>query len=82
MLDYFAMKRWIIQVFVATVSFPTFAGDNRPLNLGSGEPGLHIIYNTTNQYVIYLDEPWTVDCEHQCGLKDRLDEMPNTSELP
>ena len=38
-----------------------------PINLGSGEPGLHIVYNTTNdnprfqyQYVIFLDEPWTV----------------------
>jgi len=28
--------------------------------LGGGEPGLKIIYNTTNQYVIYRDEPWTV----------------------
>jgi hypothetical protein len=52
-------------LFVVAANFPVFAGDARPLNLGSGEPGLHIIYNATNdyptnQYVIFLDEPWTV----------------------
>jgi len=54
------MKRLITQFFLATVNFRLLAADALPLNLGSGEPGLHIIYNTTNQYVIFLDEPWTV----------------------
>jgi hypothetical protein len=52
-------------LFVLTASFPLFAGDGLQHNLGSGEPGLHIIYNATNdyptnQYVIFLDESWTV----------------------
>jgi hypothetical protein len=47
-----------------------------PLNLGSGEPGLHIIYNTTNdfpiyQYVILLDEPWTVGSALIGGFYER-----------
>jgi hypothetical protein len=29
-------------------------------DLGSGEPGLKIDYKSTNCFVIYLDEPWTV----------------------
>ena len=43
-------------LFVLTASFPLFAEDALPLNLGSGQPGLRIIYNATNQYIIYIDE--------------------------
>jgi hypothetical protein len=43
-------------LLVLTASFPLFAGDAIPLNLGSGQPGLCIIYNSTNEYVIYIDE--------------------------
>lgn len=50
----------MVQLFLVTASFPLLAADALPLNLGSGEPGLHVIYNTTNQYVVFLDEPWTV----------------------
>ncbi len=46
--------------FVLTVSFPLFAGEDLPPGLGSGDPTLHIIYKTKNQYVIYLNEPWVV----------------------
>jgi hypothetical protein len=74
---------------VLTASFPVFAGDARPLNLGSGEPGLKIVFanNTTNQFAIYLDEPWTVGpgliggydkrhievlLDHSYGLKEKI----------
>ena len=50
----------LIQLFAAVASFPLLAGDAPPPNLGSGEPGLHIIFKKTNQFVIYQDEPWTV----------------------
>lgn len=47
--------------FVFAASFSLYAGDSLPLNLGSGDPSLHIIYDATNQYIIYLNEPWTVE---------------------
>ena len=43
---------------------PLFAKDTFPGNLGSGDPGLHVIYNTTNQYVIYLNDHWEVGNVH------------------
>jgi hypothetical protein len=46
----------LILLFVLTASFPLFAGDAPPLNLGSGEPGLGIIYESANEYVIFIDE--------------------------
>lgn len=54
------MKRWISFLFAGAACLPLFAADSLSLNLGSGNPGLHVIYNTANQYVIFLDEPWTV----------------------
>ena len=54
------MKLWIGLLFAGAASIPLFAADSLPPNLGNGNPGLHITYNTTNQYVIFLDEPWTV----------------------
>ncbi len=53
-------KGALILLFALTASFPLFAGNIPPLSLGGGEPGLHIVYETTNHYVIFLDEPWTV----------------------
>jgi hypothetical protein len=101
-LECFVMKRWIIQLIVFTTSSPLFAEDPRPLSLGSGEPGLHIIYNTTNnhptyQYVIFLDEPWTVGdgliggmderqiqviLDHNYGLKERLQSRTERMGIP
>jgi hypothetical protein len=54
------MRLWIGLLFTGAASLSLFAADSFPLNLGSGNPGLHIIFNKTNQYVIFLDEPWTV----------------------
>lgn len=61
-LDCFAMKRWMIPMFVITASFPLYGGVETSHLLGSGEPGLKIVFadNTTNQFAIYLDEAWTV----------------------
>jgi hypothetical protein len=47
-------------LFVLAATSQLFAADASPLDLGSGEPGLKIIYKTTNQFVIFVDEPWTV----------------------
>jgi hypothetical protein len=48
-----------------------WAGDN----LGSGQPGLKIIYKGTNQFVIYLDEPWTVGVGTMGGMDTRQIEI-------
>lgn len=49
----------IVLVFVS-VCFPLYGGAAPSVNLGSGQPGLKIDYKGTNQFVIYLDERWTV----------------------
>lgn len=41
---------------MAAASLQLFAGDALPLNLGNGQPGLCVIYNSTNEYVIFIDE--------------------------
>ncbi len=64
-----AQKTALIQIFLVILSCHLFAGVAAPLNLGSGEPGLKIDYKSTNQFVIYLDEPWTVGP----GLKGGMD---------
>jgi hypothetical protein len=50
----------VIALLVVAVCFQLYGGAAPPTNLGSGEPGLKIDYKTTNCFVIYLDEPWTV----------------------
>jgi hypothetical protein len=50
------MKCCIILLFVLAASFRLLAGDTPLLNLGGGEPGLCIIYNSANEYVIFIDE--------------------------
>lgn len=47
--------------FFWSLSF--FAKGESLSTLGAGEPGLKIIYHSTNQFVIYLDEPWTVGAD-------------------
>jgi len=61
------MKCWVPHFLVFVSSFRLLAGDN----LGSGEPGLKIIFKTTNQCVIYVDEPWTVGPGLIGGVFDR-----------
>jgi hypothetical protein len=68
------MKCWMIQFVVFVSSFRLPAGDALPLNFGSGQPSLCIIYNSTNEYVIFIDEAlekswkpgddWSVDYRH------------------
>ena len=54
-------------LFVVTASFPLFAGDALPLNIGNGDPTLHIIYNSANQYVVYFNKPWVPEDIHSGG---------------
>jgi len=61
------MKYLIILFLVVASSFRLLAGDN----LGSGQPGLKIMYKGTNQFVIYLDEPWTVGVGLMGGYYER-----------
>lgn len=65
------MKRWVILFFVFASMLPVFAADTGPLSIGSGEPGLKIVYKTTNQFVIYRDEPGTVGAGFVGGYYDR-----------
>jgi hypothetical protein len=53
---------WLLAFFAKGEPLPT---------LGSGEPGLKIIYHVTNQFVIYLDEPWTVGMDLISGHDKR-----------
>ncbi len=55
------MKRLMIQFLVVASSYRLLAGESLLLNLGSGDPSLHVIYDTNNQYVIYLNDRWTVE---------------------
>jgi hypothetical protein len=52
-------EKAIFALLVATCSARLFAVDTPP-GMGSGEPGLKIVYNSSNEFVIYADEPWTV----------------------
>jgi hypothetical protein len=61
------MKYLIPLFLVVASSLRLLAGDN----LGTGEPGLKIIYKTTNQFAIYLDEPWTVGPDGIIGGYDK-----------
>jgi hypothetical protein len=49
------MKYWVVHFLVVVASFRLFAGEDRPPSLGSGSPGLRIIYDATNQYIIFND---------------------------
>jgi len=52
----FPMRRLIIPLLVLVSSCRLQAGDSPSFILGSGEPGLGIIYESTNEYVIFIDE--------------------------
>jgi hypothetical protein len=49
------MKYWVVHFLVVVASFRLFAGGDRPPGLGSGAPGLRIIWNATNQYIVFND---------------------------
>jgi hypothetical protein len=49
------MKYWVVHFLVVVASFRLFAGEDLTPKLGSGGPGLRIIWNTTNQYIIFND---------------------------
>jgi hypothetical protein len=50
------MRRLIVPLLVLVLSFRLQAGDSPSFALGSGEPSLGIIYESTNEYVIFIDE--------------------------
>jgi hypothetical protein len=73
--------------YSAKTNNPSLSAFGPSVNLGSGEPGLKIIYKASNQFVIFLDEPWTVGegliggyyqrdievvAEQNYGLKEKL----------
>lgn len=49
-----------VLLYLGATSLTLFSANSLPLNIGCGEPGLHIIYVSKNRSVIYLDEPDTV----------------------
>jgi hypothetical protein len=74
-------------VFAACL--PLYGGEEPSRLLGGGEPGLHIVFGrkSTNQYALYLDEPWTIGSgliggydkrhievllDHSYGLKEKI----------
>ena len=76
-------------LFALTASFPVYGGEEPSRLLGGGEPGLHIVFGrkSTNQYALYLDEPWTIGSgliggydkrkievllDHSYGLKEKI----------
>jgi hypothetical protein len=85
------MKAIALLSLILIVAFvPLYGGTLPSTILGSGEPGLHIIYKGTNQFVIYVDEPWTVGswliggmperhlqiiCDRNYGLKERIQSL-------
>lgn len=50
------MSRLIISLLVLVSGFRLQAGDSPSFILGNGEPSLGIIYESTNEYVIFIDE--------------------------
>lgn len=50
------MRRLTIPLLVLASSFQLQAGDSPSFNLGSGEPALGIIYNSPNEYAIFIVE--------------------------
>ena len=64
-----AMSRWIIPLLVLASTFRLQAGEPASFILGSGEPGLGIIYESANEYVIFIDE----GAEHSWKPGDYLD---------
>ena len=59
-VDCSVMKPLVITLLILSswVTFRTSVA--APLNIGSAEPGLHIIYKSKGQSAIYLDEPDTI----------------------
>jgi hypothetical protein len=53
-------KNALIALAAITISFALYPANAQLHQLGDGDPGLKVIYRTTNQFVIYLDEAWTV----------------------
>jgi hypothetical protein len=84
----FSLQIKAVIVVLLTACLPLHAGVEVPHILGGGEPGLKIVYQTTNQLAIYLDEPWTVGAnglmggyderhidvlmDHNYGLKEKI----------
>jgi hypothetical protein len=64
----------MIQFLVVVSSFRLLAG-NPPVNLGSGDPSLHIIYHATNLYIIYLNEPWVPEDVRSGGYWINADQI-------
>lgn len=58
--EFFLQTGTVIALVFIAVCFPLYGGTPPSIDLGSGQPGLKIDYKGTNQFVIYLDEPWTV----------------------
>jgi hypothetical protein len=67
----FPKKQAIFALFVAVSIFPLFATDAPLPGLGCGEPGLKIVYNSADDFVIYVDEPWTVGPGYAGGMAQR-----------
>jgi hypothetical protein len=60
-------RKRLFTVFCVVECLALVARGAFPDRLGSGDPGLHIIYNATNQYIIYLNEHWEVGYVHSGG---------------
>lgn len=61
--------RAVIAVLMAAY-LPLYGGVESS-RFGGGEPGLKIIYKDANQYVVFVDEPWTVGSGLIGGYNDR-----------
>jgi hypothetical protein len=76
-----------IALLTTVASFSVYGSAETSDLIGTGEPGLKIIYKSTNQFVVYLDEPWTVGpglaggydkrhidvlLDHRYGLKQKI----------
>jgi hypothetical protein len=61
--------RAVIAVLMAAY-LPLYGGVESS-RFGGGEPGLKIIYKDANQYVVFVDEPWTVGPGLIGGYNDR-----------
>ncbi|HSY44162.1 MAG TPA: hypothetical protein VK811_09630 [Candidatus Acidoferrum sp.] len=50
------MRSWPISFWVFATTLPLFAGNVLPPDLGNGRPGLSIIYESSNEYCVFVDE--------------------------
>jgi hypothetical protein len=70
-IEFTLAKILLLTIAMLSVSVPLHGEEDPSQLLGRGDPGLKIIYKSTNEFVIYDDEPWTFGAGLVGGYDER-----------